>query len=325
MLLRCFLLKAVLLYGDRRVVVGDVPAPKPPKGWALVRSELAGICGTDKAFYTGSYRLFKSPLVPGHEVVGVVVEGPEGLVGRRVVSEINFPCWSCSYCRAGMYTHCPSKKTLGIDFDGGMAEFFIAPVDALHEFRLEPELGIFVEPLAAVLRALRLKPVKPGDRVAVLGSGNLALLATQVLKNAGVRVDLIARRGSLKAGYFKGLVDSIVYIEEVGESEYDVVFEASGNPEALDLAVKAVKPLGAIHLKSTPGSRASANMTWAVVKEVEVVGSRCGTFREFKEAISMLEKGLVKPRLDRVYGLDDAVNAFEASLEARYFKVAVRP
>jgi len=136
-------LKAVLLHGDRRVEVGDIPVPRPPKGWALVRSELSGICGTDKAFYTGSYRLFKSPLVPGHEVVGVVVEGPEGLVGRRVVSEINFPCWFCSYCRSGMYTHCPSKRTLGIDFDGGMAEFFIAPVEALHEFRLEPELGVF--------------------------------------------------------------------------------------------------------------------------------------------------------------------------------------
>lgn len=318
-------MKAVLLYGSRRVEVSDVPVPRPPRGWALVRSELSGICGTDKAFYTGSYRLFKSPLVPGHEVVGVVVEGPEGLVGRRVVSEINFPCWFCSYCRSGMYTHCPSKRTLGIDFDGGMAEFFVAPVEALHEFKLEPELGVFVEPLAAVLRALRLKPVRPGDRVAVIGSGNLALLAVQTLRYVGVSVDLIARRGSFKAGYFRGLVESVVYVDEVGDSQYDVVFEASGDPGALDLAVKVVKPMGVIHLKSTPGSRVSASMTWAVVKEVNIVGSRCGTFREFDGAIGLLERGIVKPRLDKVYSLDEAGEAFEASLDPRYFKVALKP
>ncbi len=318
-------MKAVLLYGDRKLEIADVPVPKPPSGWVLVRSELSGICGTDKAFYTGSYKLFKKPLTPGHEVVGVVVDGPENLIGRRVVSEINFPCWSCSYCRSGMYTHCPSKKTLGIDFDGGMAEFFVAPVEALHEFNLEPELGIFVEPLAAVLRALRLKPIRPGDRVAVLGSGNIAFLTVQVLKHTGAHVDLIARRGSSKAGYFKGLVESILYVDEVGDSEYDFVFEASGNPEALELAIRIVKPLGVIHLKSTPGSRASINMTWSVVKEVEIIGSRCGTFREFKEAIKLLEKGLVKPRLDRVYSLDEAGEAFEASLDPRHFKIALKP
>jgi alcohol dehydrogenase len=224
-----------------------------------------------------------------------------------------------------MYTHCPSKRTLGIDFDGGMAEFFIAPVEALHEFRLEPELGIFVEPLAAVLRALRLRPVRPGDRVAVVGSGNLALLAVQTLRYLGASVDLIARRGSSKAGYFRGLVESIVYVDEVGDSQYDVVFEASGDPGALDLAIRVVKPMGVVHLKSTPGSKASASMTWAVVKEVDIVGSRCGTFREFREAIGLLERGVIKPRLDKVYSLDDARDAFEASLDPGYFKVAVKP
>ena len=318
-------MKAALLYGARMLEVSEIPRPRLPRGWALVRSELAGICGTDKAFYTGSYRLFKTPLVPGHEVVGVVEEGPEELVGVRVVSEINFSCMTCDYCRLGMYTHCPHKVTLGIDFDGGMAEFFAAPSWALHRFDLEPQLGIFVEPLAAVLRAFKLSPVKPGDRVAVVGAGNIALLTVQVLKHQGVSVDLIARRSSRKAGYFRDIVDSIVYTDEVVESSYDVVFETSGDPEALNIAIKAAKPLGVIHLKSTPGSSAHINATWAVVKELKIVGSRCGTFREFREAIRLLKVGAVKPRLDKVYGIDDAKEAFEASLDPSYFKIAIRP
>jgi len=81
---------AAVLEGPRRLFVREVAVPRV-EGYALVRSELVGICGTDKAFYVGTYPLFKRPLVPGHEVVGVVVEGPPHLVEKRVVSEIRPP------------------------------------------------------------------------------------------------------------------------------------------------------------------------------------------------------------------------------------------
>ena len=306
--------------------VSDIPAPQPPPGWALVRSELAGICGTDKAFYRGTYRLLKSPLVPGHEVVGRVVEGPEDMINVRVVSEINFPCWSCDYCRSGLYTHCPSKRTLGIDFDGGMAEFFIAPISALHIFRGPLEKGIFVEPLAAVLRALSLSPPRPGYRAAVIGTGSVAWLAVQVIKRLySIPVDVIAREGSSKAEEFRGIADGVVYAGEAGENQYDYVFEVSGDPGAINMAIRIARPLGVIHLKSTPGAGSEVSMTPAVVKELQVIGSRCGTFREFREAIRILESGLIETRVDRVYDIEDAAEAFEESLEPGIFKVAVKP
>jgi alcohol dehydrogenase len=318
-------MKAVQLYGPRKLEVVDIDVPKVEQGWVLVKVELVGICGTDKAFYTGTYKLFKYPLVPGHEVVGKVVEGPKDLLGERVVSEINFSCWSCSYCRSGLYTHCPSKKTLGIDFDGGMAEYFVAPLNVLHRFDDSPEKGIFVEPLAAVLRALSLRPVKPGDRVAVIGTGAIAWLVVQVLKNLyGLDVDVVARRNSIKAQYFKSIVN-IVYIDEVKESYYDAVFEVSGDPNAIDIAVKIAKPCGVVHLKSTPGSLAQVNSTTAVVKELSIICSRCGTFREFGYAIDVLRKGIVKPILNNIYPLYEAKKAFEESLTGRYFRIALKP
>jgi len=312
--------------GPWAIDVVDVEEPKPPPGWALVRVELAGICGTDKAFYTGSYKLLKTPLVPGHEAVGVVVEGPEGLVGARVVPEINFPCWSCEYCKAGLYTHCPSKKTLGIDFDGTMAEYFVAPPSALHLFPGSPERGVFVEPLAAVLRALSARPLVPGARVAVIGTGNVAWLTVQVLRNAcGVEVHLVAREGSVKARRYEGLVDRVVYVSEVPASRYEAVFEVSGDSASLDLAIKAAKPRGVIYLKSTPGSLALVNTTLAVVKEVEIVCTRCGTSREFQTAIELLTSGVITPILDKTYSLAEVKKAFDEALRPEYFKVAIRP
>lgn len=318
-------MKATVLYGPRKLEVINVDMPKPPFEWVLVRTELTGICGTDKAFYTGTYKLFKTPLIPGHEVVGIVDSGPEDVVGKRVVPEINFSCGNCEYCKSELYTHCPYKKTLGIDFDGGMAEYFVAPLKALHIYSGTPETGIFVEPLAAVLRALSLRPLKPDHRVAVIGTGNLAWLVVQVIKKLyGIKVDLLVKENSTKAKHYKGLVDNIVYIGELLESTYDVVFEASGDPNALNIAIKAAKPRGAIHLKSTPGIAAYVNTTLAVIKEVEVICSRCGTSREFKQAIKILTNGKVEPRLDVVYELENSKEAFEESLKPSYFKVAVR-
>ncbi|MEM4789493.1 MAG: alcohol dehydrogenase catalytic domain-containing protein [Ignisphaera sp.] len=318
-------MKAVVLFGHRKLSVLDVETPIPPRGWALIKVELTGICGTDKAFYSGTYKLFKSPLIPGREVVGKIVEGPEDLVEERVVPEINFSCRRCWYCRSGLYTHCPNKKTLGIDFDGGMAEYFIAPVEALHRFNGSPEEGIFVEPLAAILRALSLSYPKPTDKIAVIGSGAIAWLLVQVLGNVyKLDVDVVVRRNSVKANYFKKIAD-IVYVDEVRESYYDMVFEVSGDPRAIDLAIKIAKPLGVIHLKSTPGAVASMSSTIAVIKELNIVCSRCGTFKEFEHAIKLLKEHLVEPILNQVYSLDNAQKAFEEALLGQYFRIALRP
>ncbi len=67
---------AARLYEPWKLVVEDIERPEPPHGWALIRSVAVGICGTDKAFFTGTYPLFKSPIVLGHEAVGVVEGGP---------------------------------------------------------------------------------------------------------------------------------------------------------------------------------------------------------------------------------------------------------
>jgi len=327
---------AAVLHGPRDLRVEKVKEPEPPEGWALIRTHAVGICGTDKAFYLGTYPLFKRPLVPGHEAVGMVVGGPEWLRGRLVVPEINFPCWRCETCREGLYTHCPSKRTLGIDFDGALAERFIAPAEVLHPVEgLDPAVATEVEPLAALLNALRQAPLKAGDSVAVIGTGNLAVMLLQLLKHLGFEPVAVARRGSPKGKFVERYAAEVVFADELREYAgrrtrgglgFDAVFEVSGDPSALELAVGAAKPRGVVHLKSTPGSSATFNSTAAVVKEVRIVGTRCGTFREFREAIELLKRGVVKPEITAVVeGLAKAPEAFEKSLERGQVKVVVKP
>ncbi|KUO86098.1 MAG: zinc-binding dehydrogenase [Vulcanisaeta sp. MG_3] len=325
--------RALVLHGPMDARIEEVDIPKPPEGWVLVKTLAVGICGTDKAFYRGTYPLFKRPLIPGHEVSGVVIGGD--LDGRFVVSEINFPCGKCHFCRQGLYTHCPYRKTLGIDFDGGFAEYFIAPITALHTIDgIDPVVATQVEPLAAVLNDLEQYPITPSMNVAIIGTGNLAYLTAQVLRAMGVNYVVIARRGSAKARYFRAIGAEILFEDEVNDyiarntpegQGFDATFEVSGNAEAINTAINITRPRGFIHLKSTPGSQFKADLTKAVVKELRMVGSRCGTFREFKRAIELIRNGTVKPLITSVVnGIDNGLQSLERSLKGDEMKVVVR-
>ena len=104
--------------------------PSISDGFALVRVRLAGICSTDLQIFKG-YMAFAG--VPGHEFVGEVSEGLTGLLGKRVVGEINFACGTCDTCRTGLQRHCPTRQVMGIlNADGSFAEYMAVPVANLH-------------------------------------------------------------------------------------------------------------------------------------------------------------------------------------------------
>lgn len=327
-------MKAALLHEPRKLTVEDIRLEKPSGNWTVVEVKAAGICGTDKAFYTGSYPLFKKPLVPGHEVSGVVVEGPRDLIGRSVVSEINFACRRCRVCQSGLYTHCPRRLTLGIDFNGGMAEYFTAPTWALHAHQLPHEKAFAAEPLAAVIHMFRMHPPRPGYALAVLGTGFIAYLSAQLARLLGANVVVIAREDSVKArrladtgfrvvGYREALELSSS-MSELGLG-FDMVVEATGTNAGLKRAVELVRPRGVIHLKSTPGGVAEYPQTASVVKEVEVVGSRCGDWRDFKLALKLLSLNRIDVPVTGVYPLEEVQAAFERSLDRDSFRVLIKP
>jgi len=142
------------------------------------------------------------------------------------------------------------------------------------------------------------------------------------------------RPGSPKAAKLAEMGFAVMSVDEARETArrgtpeglgFDVVFEVSGDPDALNLAVELARPRGVIHLKSTPGAPARVNTTLAVVKELRIVGTRCGTFREFERAIELLRRKLVSPIITSVVeGLPRTREAFEKSFSRHEFKVVVK-
>jgi len=330
---------AARLYKPYDLRLEDVEEPKVKKDWVKIKVEAVGICGTDKAFYKGTYKLFKTPLIPGHEICGRVIEVgdniPESIVGKRVVTEINITCGKCWFCTHSLYTHCPYRETIGITVDGGMAEYVSTPYRNIHEVKVDPEIAVFTEPLAAVIEMVKLEPPAPGSNIAILGSGNIGLLSLQVLKQySPLNIVVIVRKDSPKAKFARKLgADYVVTFAEAMELRkkitpegqgYDYVVEVTGNPKGLSLALKLVRPRGVIAAKSTHGAPVSFNYTEMVVKEVKIVSSRCGPF---PPAIKLLEKNTVKVSelITSIYPLRRVKEAFEKSLKRDQVKVIVKP
>ena len=329
-------MKALVLHGPGDLRLEEVADPVPKGEWVRIRVKRVGICGTDKAFYKGTYRPFKLPLIPGHEIVGVVDmvgdAADEGLIGKRVTTEINVHCRRCWYCRSGMPTHCPYRQTIGISIDGGMAEYVLTRQDLLHSVDgLTDKQAAFVEPLAAVVEMTEMVPPSKGSRMAVIGIGTIGLLSIQVLRQYEPEVIVaFARPGSPKAGLAERLgADEVLsprdaeYALEKYTPEgagFDYVVEASGSNAGVDLAIRIVRPRGVIAAKSTHGSRVSLDYTALVVKEARVIGSRCGPF---PKAIELLRKGIVRvdDLVSAEYRLEDGVKGFEKSFDRRVVKI----
>jgi alcohol dehydrogenase len=317
------------------------PLPKLRRGWARVRVRLAGICNTDVEILRG-YHSFSG--TPGHEFVGEVTEVlglPESArgrwVGHRVTGEINVSCSAygyhpvCEFCRRGLKTHCARRTVLGIvNHDGAFAEYLALPLENLHRIpdSITDEQAVFVEPLAAACEILDQVNVRKFREAAVLGDGKLAQLIARVLRAALPRVVMygkhreklsLARQAKIEVKRAAGDASDLKRIKET----FPLVIEATGSPTGLTLAQHMTEPRGTLVLKSTFHGAAPVETWPIVVKEITVVGSRCGPFAK---AIALLRSGKVDPTplITRTFPLAEAPAAIGFAQKASVMKVLLK-
>ena len=312
--------------------------PKVRPRWALVRVRLAGICNTDVGIL-GGYHNFRG--TPGHEFVGEIVE-VRGVsereqarwIGRRVVGDINVTCSAygykpaCVFCRRGLKTHCARRTVLGIvAHNGAFAEYLALPLENLHAVpdALRDEQAVFVEPLAAACEILDQINIEKFSDAAVLGDGKLAQLIARVLRTKLRDVVMygkhekklaLARLVGVKTKRVHGNTSDTKRIIK----NYGLVVEATGSPSGLALAQQLTEPRGTLVLKSTFHGAAPVETWPMVVKEITVVGSRCGPFAK---AIALLRSGKVDPTalITRTLPLAEADKAIQFAQKKGVMKV----
>lgn len=296
-------------------------APRRPEGYALIRLICGGICNTDLELQRGYYG-FRG--TPGHEFVGEVVEADNaGLVGKRVVGEINLACGHCDWCARGLDRHCPNRTVLGIvKHPGAFAEFLTLPERNLHlvPARLTTEQAVFTEPLAAACEILDQVHIPKGGEVAVLGDGKLGLLVAQALHAHGATVRHYGRhKEKLRISEQAGITAEVAK-KTLPEKAYGWVVEATGSAEGLRQAIAMTRPRGTLIMKSTVHGNVAIDTARAIVDEITLVGSRCG---RFEPALKLLASGKVKvdAMISGRLPLSQAPRAFERAAEKGVIKV----
>jgi alcohol dehydrogenase len=322
-------------------VTKQKPLPKLRNRWALVRVRLAGICNTDIEILRG-YHDFRG--TPGHEFVGEVAEvrgvsarERDRWVGRRVVSEINVTCSAygfrppCDFCRRGLKTHCGRRTVLGIlGHDGAFAEYLALPLENLQVVpdAIPDEQAVFVEPLAAACQVLAQVKIEEFRDAAVLGDGKLAQLIARVLHTKLRNVVMygkhqkklaLARRVGVNTKHIRGNTNDLKDISQ----DYRLVVEATGSPSGLTMAQRLTEPRGTLVLKSTFHGAAPVETWPIVVKEITVIGSRCGPF---SKALALLRSRKVDPTplITRIFPLAEAANAIQFAQQNGVMKVLLK-
>ena len=318
-------MRALYCENGRLTLHEDFPIPEPQADEALVRVTLAGICSTDLELVRGYVPDFSGVL--GHEFVGIVEAAEdESWLGQRVVSNINIGCQTCTICQKQGPEHCQERQVLGIhQRDGAFADYIAVPLRSLYRVpdTVPDEQAIFTEPLAAALRIREQVRIRPTARTAVIGPGRLGLLVAQVLHRTSTDITVLGRRHSslelpasweLKTGLTTDFPDN----------QFDFVVEVTGNDAGFAEALRLIRPLGTLVLKSTFAGDSQLDVTKIVVDEITVVGSRCGPF---DLAVTLLEEGSIQtdPLVMAEYPLSDAVAAFAHAAQPDVLKVLLRP
>ncbi len=286
--------------------------PELAAGELLVRVEVTCLCGSDLAVFRGAHPYKRWPAVLGHELAGVVCEVGAGVgdfrPGDRVCAASFAACGECDACLGGRPNLCRSKAALGSEvWDGSFAEYVVLKRQAA--FRLgaavDPLAGALVEPLAIALHALRLAALSAGDRIAILGSGNIGLMALLAARRLGLAAACIdvredAGRLALELGA-EAYVDAAAgrlpeRVREALGAPPPAVLVASGHPGALDEAAAIVAPGGEVVVVSYFEGRHEIDPGRFLAGELRLLFSTLCLPADVREAIGWIEAGAVDPR-----------------------------
>lgn len=279
-------MRALVVIAPREAVVEEVADPVPAEGELLVDVERAGICGTDVEFYTGEMAYLAQgvthfPIRLGHEWTGRVTAVGSGSdrkwLGQRITGDTMLGCGHCEYCLAGAHHVCPDRFEVGIrdGWPGALAEQVLIPTRFAHAVpeSVSVTAAALVEPAGNSLRAVRAASLEPGQRLLILGSGTIGLLAAQFALARGIEVHLAgARTSSLDLAAEFG-VQHTGTIESYDEPDaFDGVIDATSLAGSPARAARLVKPAGRIVLIGLSGTPSLLDTRDLALKDVTAVG-----------------------------------------------------
>lgn len=315
-------MEALTLIDGKLAYTTAAATPEPSPDEVRVRVIQAGICETDLQLVRG-YMGFTGIL--GHEFVGIAESGR--FANQRVVGEINCSCLSCEFCRAGMSNHCPHRSVLGIlRRNGAFAEYLVIPERNLHRVpdSVETEEAVFTEPLAAAFRIPEQIALDQSQSAIILGDGRLGNLCAQVLRPRVGRLIVVGKHDHKLERLRQMGIDTVRLDEADANRGADLVVDCTGRSSGLETALKLVRPLGTVVMKTTVAAEHRVPLAPIVIDEIKLLGSRCGPFAPALDALAKREID-VRPLVSKRFPLSRGLEAFDQAQRPDTLKVLLNP
>ena len=307
----------------------------------LIKVKRCGICGTDLRIWAGTEPSARN-VVLGHEYSGEVVELGSGIsrvkVGDRVTVDPNIACQTCEFCLTGKVNLCSNLKALGVDIDGGFAQYCVVPETQLYpipDYMTWDEAAL-VEPVACAIHGINSAEIIPGDTVLIMGGGPIGLIMLQLAKLRGASRILLSEITPSRRDFARQLgADSVIDpsnspLADVipPENAPDVVIECIGNPSTQAEAIRIVKRGGRVVLFGDGQLDATFPVSSYIFyyKNLTVRGAALNPYTHLPALKLLAEKKIASsPLISRIIPLEQLKDVLENGYLASDIKILVAP
>jgi 2-desacetyl-2-hydroxyethyl bacteriochlorophyllide A dehydrogenase len=283
------------------------PLPQPAEHEVLLRVKRVGVCGTDLHIFTGDQPFLAYPRVMGHELSGIVETAPAGAelaAGDEVFVMPYLSCGRCIACAQGKTNCCVRIEVLGVHRDGAFAEYLSVPQQFVRRAQgIDLDQAAMLEFLSIGAHAVRRGDVRSGQRVLVAGAGPIGMAAILFaqLRGASVtaldtrteRVEFCVEHLGARAAVVVGVDDEQRLSELTGGEFFDVVFDATGNPRAMERGFRFIAHGGKYVLVSVVRDRISFEDPEFHKREATLLASRNATMEDFDTVLAAMRAGTV--------------------------------
>lgn len=291
---------------------------------------VGGVCGSDLASYRGQSAYVSYPRTIGHEFAAQVVEADENEYGVRpgmiVTGNPYFNCNTCYSCRRGFVNACVNNETMGVQREGAFSDYFTMPVERLYDGQGIPVQALaLIEPFCISYHGVSRAQAQPGEKVLVIGSGAIGILAAVAARSFGARayitdvaagkVERAVRDFGLDGGFVNDSPQALEQFkrEITGNDGFDVTVEAVGLPSTFLDCVQAAASRGRAVVIGVAKHSADFNFLELQRKELNLYGSRGATKADFQATMKLVREGFVdlSKLISRSYAVQDAAAAFQ--------------
>ncbi len=309
--------------GDFELV--ERATPEPGAGQVRVKVEACGICHSDVLVKEGLWPGLQYPRVPGHEIAGRIDALGGNVIGWKVGQRVGVGWhgghdFACDECRRGDFAMCVNRKVTGLDYDGGYAEYMIAPAETLAAIPEEipaEEAGPFMCAGVTVFNALRNSGARAGEVVAVQGIGGLGHLGVQYALRMGFETDSLGR-GMDKEPLARKLgahhyidaeaADTVAELQKLGGAR--VILATAPSAKAISAVVGGLGPNGNLLIPAAPGEPLTISVMPLIAGRLSVSGCYSGTARDSQDTLEFSALSDVHPMIEK-YPLSRVAEAYE--------------